>query len=71
MGTCENLVDKALVIDMYGRPFYFMLPNLRQKYKSIIGSVCTIFVLAILLAYAIYKFQLLMDKGETRVSKVL
>lgn len=26
-GNCRDLFQKALVIDTYGRPFVFMLPN--------------------------------------------
>ena len=45
----------------------FMLPNHQQKYKSIIGSLCTIFILSIVLVYAIYKFELLVAKDESRL----
>lgn len=68
-GNCGGLLEKALVLDLYGRPFLFMLPNRKQKYKSIVGSICTIFILTIVFAYAIYKFDLLIQKEEARVQR--
>ena len=65
--SCSSLLQKAMVIDMYGRPFYFMLPNKQQKYKSIVGSLCTVFILSIVLIYAIYKLELLIAKEEARI----
>jgi len=58
---CSRLANKALVLDLYGRPFMFMLPNRNQKYKSIVGSLCTVFVFTVITVYAIYKFQLLVE----------
>ena len=68
-GGCGDLLEKALVLDIYGRPFYFRLPKGRQKYKSLVGSICTIFTLSIVFAYAIYKFELLIQKEEARVQR--
>ena len=65
-GGCSSFVNKSLLADVYGRPFLFMLPNHQQKYKSIVGSVCTIFAISVVLTYAIYKYELLVDKDETR-----
>ena len=59
VAPCQKFLQKVLVLDLYGRPFMFMLPNHQQKYKSIIGSLCTIFILSIVLVYAVYKFELL------------
>lgn len=70
-GNCRDLCQKALVIDTYGRPFLFMLPNHQQRYKSIVGSICTVFILSVVFIYAVYKFQLLIDKDESRIQKVL
>ena len=66
-GKCDKFTQKALVLDIYGRPFQFMLPNSKQKYKSIVGSICTIFVMTMVLIYAVYKFENLVAKDESRV----
>ena len=62
---------KMYKFDLYGRPFMFMLPNHDQKYKSILGSMCTILVLFVVFVYAVYKVQLLSDKDESRVQRTL
>lgn len=67
-GGCTQ---KILKFDLYGRPFMFMLPNHEQRYKSIVGSLCTILVLFIVFVYAVYKVQLLSDKDESRVQRTL
>lgn len=68
---CSRLTQRALILDSYGRPFLFMLPNHNQRYKSILGSMCTVFILSIVLIYAIYKYELLVDKEESRIQKTL
>lgn len=67
-GGCTQ---KVLKLDLYGRPFMFMLPNHEQRYKSIVGSLCTILVLFVVFVYAVYKVQLLSDKDESRVQRTL
>lgn len=68
---CGGLTQRALILDSYGRPFLFMLPNSKQRYKSILGSMCTVFIISVVLIYAVYKYQLLIDKEESRVQKTL
>ena len=68
---CSSLTQRALIADLYGRPFLFMLPNAKQRYKSILGSMCTVFIISIVLIYAVYKYQLLIDKEESRLQKTL
>ena len=64
-------MDKAMNLDMYGRPFLFKLPNEQQKYKSIFGSVCSVGIVIVISLYAIYKWQIMIAKDETIVQRTL
>ena len=66
-GNCSGIMQKLLLLDMHGRPFLFKLPNQQQKYKSIVGSLCSVTIIMIVALYAAYKIQLLVDKDEARV----
>ena len=61
-------MQKALIFDVYGRQVRFMLPNNQQRYKSIVGSCCTIFILGIVFIYAAYKFNLLINLEQNSFS---
>ena len=62
-----NCAKNIMSLDLYGRPFVFMLPNKQQRYKSVVGSLLTVINLFIVFVYAIYKVQLLSDKEDSRV----
>ena len=45
-----------------------MLPNGAKEYKSLIGSVMTLLTIITVALYAVYKWQLLVDKEETSLT---
>lgn len=59
---CNKFMQKALIFDVYGRPMMFMLPNTQQRYKTIVGSLCTILTIGIVFVYAVYKLELLINR---------
>ena len=66
--SCGKVIEKALIIDAFGRPFYFILPNGAKEYKSLIGSIMTLMTIITVALYAVYKWQLLLDKEETSLT---
>lgn len=68
-GGCDNFRSKVLLLDSYGRPFSFMLPNGQKMYKSLIGSILTVLAVIIVALYAVYKWDLLLSQEETSVTK--
>ena len=56
---CGNILEKALIFDVFGQPINLMLPNNEERYKSIIGSFCTFIMVFIVLGYATLKVDLL------------
>ena len=65
---CSKIVEKAIIIDKFGQPFRFVLPNGAKEYKSLIGSIMTLITVITVCLYGIYKLQLLIDKEETSFS---
>ena len=59
---CGKLGEKALMIDAYGRPFEFILPNGTRRYKTLLGSILTVITVIVAFIYTIYKFQLMNDR---------
>ena len=55
------------MLDSYGRPFSFMLPNGQKRYKSLIGAILTVIAVILVGSYAIYKWQLLLSQEDSRV----
>lgn len=66
-GGCSSLKTKVLLLDSYGRPFSFMLPNGQKMYKSLIGAILTVIAVTLVAFYAVYKFDLLLSQEETAV----
>ena len=67
--SCSKVGEKALVIDSFGRPFEFMLPNGSKKYRSLVGSIMTLVTVMIVAVYSSYKWQLLIDKEQVTNSQ--
>ena len=55
------------MLDSYGRPFSFMLPNGQKRYKSLIGTILTVIAVTLVGFYAIYKWQLLLSHEDTNL----
>ena len=53
---CDSLQEKALFIDLYRRPFLFLLPDKVPSYRTLLGSVLTVFTVLLISGYAFYKF---------------
>ena len=64
---CGKLGEKALKIDAFGRPFEFVLPNGTKRYKSLVGSLLTVFLVLIVALYTAYKLQLLLNNDQVFV----
>ena len=67
-GKCSNLQEKALILDSFGQPFMFMLPNGQKRYRSLSGTVLTVLTIVFVSLYAIYKWQLLIDREEAQIN---
>ena len=66
--TCSGFKDNFLYIDSFGMPFSFLLPHGQKMYKSLLGALSTIIIVVTVFSYAVYKWQLLVDKDEARIA---
>lgn len=64
---CSKVREKALVIDLFGEPFQFYLPNQRRRYTSLVGAIMTLITVIAVGLYAVYKWQVLFSLEETRI----
>ena len=66
--NCSKVKDKLLIVDSFGKPFVFLLPNGQKMYKSLLGAISTMFIVLTVAIYAVYKWQLLIDKEDARIT---
>ena len=54
--SCSKVGEKALLIDSFGKPFTFLLPDGQKSYKSLLGAILTIFIMLTIGLYGVYKW---------------
>ena len=59
--------QKLLVLDIYGTPFEFILPDNEKKFKTLPGFIATVFTIGALLAYSAYRISLLLDRSNYQI----
>lgn len=69
--SCTKVKEKALIVDSFGKPFTFLLPDGQKMYRSLLGAILTVFIIMTVSFYAIYKWQLLIDKDEAKIALVI
>ena len=64
----RNSCSKRLIkIDSFGQPFRFTLPDKSREFQTVPGSICTIFMFMMLLIFAGYKTNVLIERREYSV----
>ena len=69
--SCGKVAQKAIIIDSFAKPFRFMLPGGTKEYKSLIGAIFTLITTFTVLGYAVYKWQLLLEKDDTVLAQTI
>ena len=59
--TCKKYQKHVVVLDQYRTPFRLLLPGNTDQYRTVLGTVFTILTLSLVLSYATYKLQDLLD----------
>ena len=62
--SCSN---KMLVMDLYKRPFNFLLPDNADKHRTCCGAVFSILIILVILTYASYKLQDMLSFGDYKL----
>ena len=66
--SCSKVGEKALILDSFGKPFTFLLPDGKKSYKSLMGAILTVLLVLTMAVYGVYKWQILIDREEAVVS---
>ena len=67
--SCGNLKQKVLAIDLFDQPFYFMMPDHRDRYRTILGAVLTIITFILILGYGLFKITDLLEYKDFKLLK--
>ena len=55
--TCPTFHQMILSLDLYYKPFAFLMPDHRDRYRSHFGSFLSILTFLIVITYASYKMN--------------
>ena len=61
MSTCDTFYEGMLFIDLYRRPFLFMLSDDYDKYRTFWGGCFSIITVILVLTYASFKYVQMID----------
>ena len=64
---CKQFQRKMLVFDLYRRPFYFLLPDGSDRYRTIPGTCFSICTFMLLLAYASVGLNNMLQKSDYKI----
>ena len=63
-----NIFERLILkLDRFGEPFKFNVQNDDDLYKSIPGSILSLILLPLIIPFAVYKFNVMRDYGETNI----
>ena len=69
--SCQNLLDKFIVVDSFGETIELTIPGDRHRYKSLLGTIMTIIILTTIVAYASVKAGELLSDEEANLSRIV
>ena len=70
MSGCEKIKDKSLNLDIYKRPFNFLMPDHRETYNTWLGLVLSLFSIICVFSYAIYQMISLIQLDQYRLQTI-
>mmetsp|Transcript_4251 Transcript_4251/g.5291 ORF Transcript_4251/g.5291 Transcript_4251/m.5291 type:complete len:118 (+) Transcript_4251:34-387(+) len=69
-GKCASFYEKLLFLDIYPKPFYFLMPDSQPRYRSLLGSVLSVCTVLAIFSYAAFKLHRLMRLVDYQVNIV-
>ena len=54
-------------MDLYNRPFSFLLPNGAERHRTFCGAFISILIILVILSYASYKFLDMYNYGDYKL----
>ena len=65
--SCGSFEQKVLAIDLYKQPFNFLMPDHRENYRSLLGSLLSVVTFALMISYAAYKLIDLIEYNDYKL----
>lgn len=65
----ERMQEKTLQLDMYRKPFLFLLPDHNEQYRTFLGSILSLITFLIMGFYSVYKIMTLFAITDYRIMK--
>ena len=65
--SCGSFEQKVLALDLYEKPFNFLMPDHRERYRSLLGSLLSVLTFALVLSYAGYKIVDLIEFNDYKL----
>ena len=63
----SNYCQKLMILDVYGRPFDFLLPDGNKKFKSLPGTTFTAITVCLLIFYIGYRSEQLWNRTSYQI----
>ena len=64
-------MDNFIIGDQFGEEIRLVLPGDRDRYKSLLGSILTLFTVILLTAYMVYKSNTIFSNEQSEISQVI
>ena len=61
LSACQQIKEKSLNLDIYKRPFNFLMPDHRETYNTWLGLVLSLFSMVCVCSYAVYQMISLVE----------
>ena len=67
--ACASIMSGTLRLDIYRRPFHFLMPDHEPEYRTLTGFFFSLLTILLLLSYAAYKFLDLVQLNDYRLQE--
>ena len=67
---CSHYAKNMMVIDIYKRPFYFLMPDRTEYYRNNLGTCMSILTIFMVLAYGFIKFGDMMEYKDYKIFEI-
>ena len=63
----KPLISYFILLDMFGRPFEFLLPDNKKYFKSMPGAMASFITIGLMMLYGIYRITLVFDRTNYQI----
>ena len=64
LSACDKFQNSLLSLDIYRKDFNFLLPDKQTRYRTLFGSLLSIFTLVTMLTYFSMKLNVLLKRDD-------